>query len=135
MVGEIGSGLLALVGVGRGDDRRSAERLADAIAGLRIFPDAGGKMNLAVAEAGGEVLVVSQFTLLADTSRGRRPSFEGAAEPQIAEALIGHVVASLSDRGLGVACGRFGAHMEVDLVNDGPVTIVLDTAPRSPSQQ
>ncbi|WKZ82541.1 MAG: D-aminoacyl-tRNA deacylase [Acidimicrobiia bacterium] len=135
VAGRIGPGLLALVGVGHGDDRRSAERLADLIAGLRIFPDADGKMNLAVAEVGGEVLVVSQFTLFADASRGRRPSFAGAAPPGLAEPLLGQVVASLSGRGLGVSTGRFGARMELELVNDGPVTIVLDTERRSPAEQ
>jgi D-tyrosyl-tRNA(Tyr) deacylase len=125
VVGEIGPGLLALVGVGAGDDRSSAIDLANTIVGLRIFPDEAGKMNRSVVEVGGAVLVVSQFTLLADTSRGRRPSFTAAAAPDVAEDLVAEVAAAIATAGVVVAQGRFGAHMAVSLVNDGPVTIVL----------
>ena len=124
-VGEIGPGLLALVGVGPEDDEETARALAGTIARLRIFPDGDGKMNLSVGDVGGSVLVVSQFTLYADTSKGRRPSFVGAAPPDKAEPLVAAVAAALAEEGITVAGGRFGAHMEVSLVNDGPVTIVL----------
>jgi D-aminoacyl-tRNA deacylase len=127
VVGAIDRGLLALVGVGRDDDAAAAGRLAETIAHLRIFPDGDGKMNLSVGDIGGAVLVVSQFTLLADTARGRRPSFDAAAPPDRAESLVDRVVAELAGRGVPVETGRFRAHMEVTLVNDGPVTIVVDT--------
>lgn len=126
VVGAIGPGLLALVGVGHDDDEAAADRLAGTIAHLRIFADDAGKMNRSVVDVSGGVLVVSQFTLFADTSRGRRPSFTAAAEPGRAAALVARVAASLADLGLRVESGRFGSHMEVTLVNDGPVTIVLD---------
>ncbi|HAX81470.1 MAG TPA: D-tyrosyl-tRNA(Tyr) deacylase [Actinobacteria bacterium] len=131
VVGSIQRGLLALVGVAAGDDGAAADRLAEAIVHLRIFPDDAGKMNLSVADIGGSVLVVSQFTLLADTSRGRRPSFSAAAPPATAEELVGRVAVAIGAAGVGVATGRFGAHMVVSLVNDGPVTIVLEEG-RSP---
>jgi D-tyrosyl-tRNA(Tyr) deacylase len=126
IVGEIGPGLLALVGVGIGDVRSNAIELANTIVGLRIFPDDAGKMNRSVLDVAGSVLVVSQFTLLADTSRGRRPSFTAAAPPEVAETLIAEVAAAIAAAGVVVAQGRFGAHMTVSLVNDGPVTIVLE---------
>lgn len=126
-VGFIGPGLLALIGVAAGDDDAAAASLATSIAHLRIFADDAGRMNRSVEDVGGAVLVVSQFTLLADTSRGRRPSFTGAAPPAVAERLVERVAGELGARGIAVARGRFGAHMAVDLVNDGPVTIVLDT--------
>lgn len=126
MVGEIGPGLLALVGVAAGDDSATAQRLADAIVHLRIFADEAGKMNRSVADVGGAVLVVSQFTLLADTTRGRRPSFTAAATPDEAAALVAAVEHHIAASGVTVATGRFGARMAVSLVNDGPVTIVLD---------
>jgi D-tyrosyl-tRNA(Tyr) deacylase len=126
VVGEIGRGLLLLVGVADGDTMADAAAAAAKFAGLRIFPDAEGRMNLAVGEAGGAVLVVSQFTLLADIRKGRRPSFVGAADPDEAEPLVAAVAAGLEDHGLEVAHGSFGASMAVSLVNDGPVTIVVD---------
>lgn len=128
IVGDIGAGLLVLVGVGTGDTEADADALAAKIAGLRIFPDGDGKMNRSVAEAGGAALVVSQFTLLADVARGRRPSFAGAADPSVAEPLVDRVAEGLARAGIAVAGGRFGAHMEVESVNDGPVTILLESA-------
>jgi D-tyrosyl-tRNA(Tyr) deacylase len=124
-VGEIGTGLLILLGVGREDDDDSADRLASRVAGLRIFADAGGRMNRDLRQVGGALLVVSQFTLLADTGRGHRPSFIGAAPPEDGERLYSRFIDSLRGMGLPVAAGEFGAHMEVELVNDGPVTLVL----------
>ena len=125
-VGSIGPGMLVFVGVGEGDTAEQADRLAGKLARLRIFVDDEGRMNRSVLDIGGEVLVVSQFTLLADTSRGNRPSFLGAAAPDVAEPLVERVAEGLRAAGLRVAMGEFGAHMEVDLVNDGPVTIVLE---------
>ena len=125
-VGSIGPGMLVFVGVGEGDTAEQADRLAGKLARLRIFVDDEGRMNRSVLDIGGEVLVVSQFTLLADTSRGNRPSFLGAAAPDVAEPLVERVAEGLRAAGLRIAMGEFGAHMEVDLVNDGPVTIVLE---------
>jgi len=125
-VGEIGVGLMILLGVAEGDTDADAAALADKVIGLRILPDNDGKMNLSVADAGGEVLVVSQFTLLADVRRGRRPSFTGAAQPDEAARLVDLVVARIGEAGVACATGLFGAHMDVELVNDGPVTIVID---------
>jgi len=125
-VGSIGPGMLVFVGVGEGDTAEQADRLAGKLARLRIFVDDEGRMNRSVLDIGGEVLVVSQFTLLADTSRGNRPSFIAAAAPDLAEPLVERVAAGLRAARLRVAMGEFGAHMEVDLVNDGPVTIVLE---------
>lgn len=129
VVGEIGVGWLVLLGVGPNDDEAVAARLADKIVGLRVFEDEAGKMNRSVAEVGGALLVVSQFTLYADTSRGRRPGFTGAAPPSIAEPLVERFAEVARERGLAVATGRFGAMMEVSLVNHGPVTIVLTDEP------
>ena len=126
-VGAIERGLLVLVGVAQGDAEGDAEALADKVAGLRIFEDDAGKMNLALADVSGSVLAVSQFTLLADTKRGRRPSFTGAMEPVTAQRLFEHFCGALRSRALRVETGRFGASMQVELVNDGPVTILLDT--------
>ena len=126
-VGEIGAGLCVLVGVTHGDEPGSAERMAAKVAGLRIFDDEAGTMNLSVEDAGGAVLVVSQFTLYGDTARGRRPSWSAAAPPARAEPLVDAVAAALRSRGLEVATGRFGAEMEVELVNDGPVTVLVET--------
>jgi D-tyrosyl-tRNA(Tyr) deacylase len=126
-VGAIERGLLVLVGVAQGDSEGDAEALADKVAGLRIFEDDAGKMNLALSDVSGSVLAVSQFTLLADTKRGRRPSFTGAMEPALAERLFEHFCGALRSRALRVETGRFGASMQVELVNDGPVTILLDT--------
>ena len=125
VVGAIGDGFLALVGVGHDDGAADAVAMADKIAGLRVFTDDDGKMNLSVVDIAGSVLVVSQFTLLADTRKGRRPSFVGAARPEVAEPLIRLLVEALEDRGVATAEGRFGAMMNVDLVNAGPVTILL----------
>ncbi len=124
-VGHIAAGLLVLLSVGAEDDDAVALRLAGRVATLRIFPDDAGRMNRDLTQAGGAVLVVSQFTLHADTSRGHRPSFIHAGEPPTAERLYGVFVAALRDRGIAVDTGRFGVHMEVELVNDGPVTLVL----------
>jgi D-tyrosyl-tRNA(Tyr) deacylase len=127
LVSEIGHGLLVLVGVHRDDDERQATYIADKIANLRIFQDAHGQMNENVEQANGEVLVVSQFTLYADTRRGRRPSFVAAAEPQLAEPLVNGVINRLKDLSIATCSGVFGAHMDVELVNDGPVTVLIET--------
>lgn len=126
-VASIERGFLALVGVGHDDDAADAERLADKIATLRVFADAAGKMNLALPDVHGDVLVVSQFTLFADMRKGRRPSWTDAAEPDRAAALVEAVASGLERGGIRVARGVFGAHMQVELVNDGPVTLILDT--------
>lgn len=124
-VGAIGVGLMVLVGAERGDSEADAVAVADKIAGLRIFSDPAGKMNLAVGEIGGSVLVVSQFTLAADVRKGRRPSFIHALEPERADQLVELVAERVAAAGVPVATGRFGATMDVDLVNTGPVTILL----------
>jgi len=126
-VGEIGHGLLVLLGVAHGDGEREAAWMADKLAALRIFEDAEGKMNRSVTDTGGGLLLVSQFTLLADARKGNRPSFIGAAPPEPANALYERTCALLRERGLPVAQGVFRAMMEVELVNDGPVTILLDS--------
>lgn len=126
-VGAIGPGLLVLLGVAQGDTPADIRYLADKTAQLRIFEDVAGKMNLSVSDLGAEVLVVSQFTLLADCSQGRRPGFAGAAPPAQAAAMYREFVALLQARGLRVATGVFQADMQVHLVNQGPVTIVLDS--------
>jgi D-tyrosyl-tRNA(Tyr) deacylase len=126
-IAEIGEGLLALVAAGDGDAVDDAVRLAAKIARLRIFGDEQGRMNRSVTDVAGELLVVSQFTLYADTSRGNRPGFTGAAEPDVGRMLVDTVAEQLRSLGLVVRTGRFGAHMRVALVNDGPVTIWLDT--------
>jgi D-aminoacyl-tRNA deacylase len=126
VISSIGLGYLLLVGVGRGDEATQVDRLADKVVGLRIFRDADGKTNLAIANVDGEALVVSQFTLYADTRKGRRPSFVYAADPEEAAELVEAFAAALEARGLKVARGVFGAEMEVELVNDGPFTIWLD---------
>jgi D-aminoacyl-tRNA deacylase len=124
--GSIGPGLCVLVGVAEGDDAAAAVRLADKIARLRIFENEDGKFDRSLLDTGGAALVVSQFTLLADTAKGNRPSFSGAARPEVAEPLYERVVQALRDLGIQVATGAFGARMAVELVNDGPVTIVLE---------
>jgi D-aminoacyl-tRNA deacylase len=126
IVGSIGPGLVVLVGVRDGDTPEGARRLARKVAELRIFADGEGRMNRSVLDASGACLVVSQFTLYGDTRRGRRPSFVEAARPEEAEPLIGVFVAELAALGVPVEQGRFRAHMEVSLTNDGPVTIVMD---------
>ena len=125
VVGEIGHGLLVLLGVGKGDTEAAADYLAEKIVGLRIFEDAAEKMNLSVAETGGEVLVVSQFTLYGDVRRGKRPSFDSAARPEEALRLYEYFVAKIRAAGLTCATGEFRAMMDVELVNAGPVTILL----------
>lgn len=125
-ISSIGSGLLIFLGLTQGDDRATADWLADKVAGLRIFSDAQGKMNLSVEGAGGEALVVSQFTLYGDCRRGRRPGFERAAAPELANELYEYFMERLAAKGIKVSGGRFAAHMEVSLVNDGPVTFLLE---------
>jgi D-tyrosyl-tRNA(Tyr) deacylase len=127
-VGEIGTGALVLVGAAHGDTAEVADRMAGKLAGLRYFRDADGRTNLSLADAGGAFLVVSQFTLLADLRRGRRPGFTDAALPDVAEPLVERFVRRLRDDGYRVETGRFGAEMEVELVNDGPFTLLLDSA-------
>jgi D-tyrosyl-tRNA(Tyr) deacylase len=129
IVGRIGVGILALVGVERGDGEAEAARLAERVIGYRIFPDAEGKMNLSLAQAGGGLLAVPQFTLAAETGKGARPSFSSAAPPQEGERLFARFVALARARHTTVECGRFGAEMQVHLVNDGPVTFWLQVAP------
>lgn len=126
-VGRIAHGLLVLLGVARDDEPADVRWMVEKLATLRIFPDAQGKMNLDIVAAGGALLVVSQFTLLGDTAKGRRPGFDRAAPPEVAQALYEEVVAGLTARGLPVETGRFGAHMQVSLVNDGPLTFILDS--------
>ncbi len=127
VVGQIGPGLLVLLGVQQGDTETGAHTLADKAIALRIFDDAEGKMNLSVSDVNGSVLVVSQFTLLGDCRKGRRPSFIEAASPELAEQLYKTFVAAIGVQGIPVATGKFRAHMEVSLVNDGPVTLLLDS--------
>jgi D-tyrosyl-tRNA(Tyr) deacylase len=128
IAGEIGLGLLVLLGVGAGDTRADADYLAEKTIGLRIFEDADGKMNLPVAEVGGALLVVSQFTLYGDARRGKRPSFDAAAPPGPARELYEYFVAKVRAAGLRCETGRFQETMQVELVNEGPVTILLDSA-------
>lgn len=125
-VGSIGRGLLAFLAVQRGDDRVRARAMAARLLAYRVFSDAEGRMNLDVREAGGGVLLVSQFTLAADTSRGLRPSFSGAAEPAIARELYEETLRALREQHAEIACGEFGADMQVSLQNDGPVTFLLE---------
>jgi D-tyrosyl-tRNA(Tyr) deacylase len=127
VVGEIGLGLLVLLGIAQDDAEADADYLADKIAGLRIFEDAGGKINLAAAEVGGAVLAVSQFTLFGDVRRGKRPSFDAAARPEQAVRLYEYFVQKIRSSGLRCETGRFQEMMQVELVNDGPVTILLDS--------
>ena len=127
VVGEIGPGLCVLLGVARGDGPADVSRLAGKVARLRIFEDADGRFDRSLLDTGGEALVVSQFTLLADTAKGNRPSFSKAAAPEDAEPLYEAFCDELRRLGVGVATGAFGARMAVELVNDGPVTIVLDS--------
>ena len=127
-VAEIGRGYLLLVGIGAADPDGEAEPMAEKIANLRLFADADGKTNLALADVDGECLVVSQFTLYADTRKGRRPSWTDAADPAVAAERVEAFAAALEARCVRVECGVFGAHMEVDLVNDGPFTLVLDSS-------
>ena len=126
-IGEISQGLLVLLGVAEGDSDQEARVLAEKISGLRIFEDDAGKMNLGLADVEGSMLVVSQFTLLGDCRKGRRPSFTGAAPPELAERLYELFVNEVRTKGHRVATGKFRANMQVALVNDGPVTLLLDT--------
>ena len=128
-IGAIGAGLLVLLGVAAGDEGSAADRLAERVAAYRIFEDDAGRMNRSVRDTGGSILVVSQFTLCADTSSGRRPGFEPAAPPAAAEPLVERFCAALEGTGLPVRRGRFGASMEVDSVNRGPVTFLLESTP------
>lgn len=126
-ISEIGTGLLLLVGIARGDGKAKVDWLAEKVTGLRVFADAEGRMNLDVRETGGEILAVSQFTLLADTRKGKRPSFVDAAPPEEAEMLFNYFCQQLREAGVdSVETGSFGAMMDVSLVNDGPVTILLE---------
>lgn len=125
-IAEIGQGLVLLVGVGPGDNAEKARALAEKVAYLRIFEDEAGKMNLSVRDVGGAAIVVSQFTLYADTRKGRRPAFTDAAPPEIARPLCDQFAALLADHGVPVQTGEFGAHMLVEIENDGPVTIQLE---------
>ena len=131
VVGQIGRGLLVLLGVEQGDKEADAHQLADKTIQLRIFDDADGKMNLSLAEVSGAMLVVSQFTLLGDCRKGRRPSFVDAAPPEIAEKLYETFVAAVGTQRVPVATGKFRAMMQVELVNDGPVTMLLDSRKRA----
>ena len=131
-ISEIGPGLLLLVGIAQGDGEAEADWMANKVAGLRVMADDEAKMNRSVVESGGEVLAVSQFTLLGDARKGRRPSFIEAAQPEVAEPLFVHFCRRLREAGVGmVRTGRFGAAMDVALVNDGPVTILLERQPSS----
>lgn len=129
-VGKIGVGFLVLLGVGKGDTEDDARYVAGKIAGMRVFSDGEGKFNLSLDDVQGAVLLVSQFTLYADTRKGRRPSFVDAAPPEHAEALVERCARYLREAGVPVETGRFGAHMKVHLLNDGPVTILLDSSQR-----
>lgn len=132
ITGEIGPGLLALVGFGRSDTKKDLEWMSRKITGLRIFPDSNKSMNLSVSDIGGDILIVSQFTLHADSGKGRRPSFMNAALPENAELLYNLFVEIVSHSGLTVRSGVFGAMMKIDLVNDGPVTIMIDSPSERP---
>jgi len=130
VIGKIDRGILVLLGVEPDDTDDDARQLADKTIALRVFDDAGGKMNLSLEEVGGSLLVVSQFTLLGDCRKGRRPSFIGAAPPELAEKLYNTFIGAAGSRGIRVATGRFRAMMDVELVNDGPVTLLLDSRKR-----
>jgi D-tyrosyl-tRNA(Tyr) deacylase len=127
ITGQIERGFLVLLGVADGDTQDDVVYMAQKVVGLRIFEDADGKMNLSLADVGGQMLVVSQFTLLGDCGKGRRPSFIAAARPEIADALYRSFVAEVQGQGITVATGRFQTHMDVELVNDGPVTLIIDS--------
>jgi D-aminoacyl-tRNA deacylase len=126
VTGRIGPGLVALIGVTHTDEPGHADRLADKLAGLRVFPDADDAMNRSVVDVGGGVLVVPQFTLYGDARKGRRPSYVEAARPEVAEPLVARVVTTLRGQGVDVQTGRFRTHMELELVNDGPVTLLIE---------
>jgi D-tyrosyl-tRNA(Tyr) deacylase len=132
LVGSIDHGLVVFLGVAQGDIDRDARHLAEKIVNLRIFPDSESKFNLSAMDIGGEILAISQFTLIADTKKGRRPSFSDAALPEEAEALFESFISYLRSSGLKVECGRFQQHMLVEIHNDGPVTIMLDSREKYP---
>ncbi|HYC00286.1 MAG TPA: D-aminoacyl-tRNA deacylase [Candidatus Limnocylindrales bacterium] len=127
VVGQIGAGLCVFVGVGHDDGEADAQTLAERVVNLRVFPDDAGKMNRSLLDTGGSLLAVSQFTLMGDTRRGRRPSFVAAAAPEHANPLFERFASEAASLGVGVATGRFGAHMDIDIHADGPVTLMLDT--------
>ena len=129
VLGRIGTGLLLLVGIAPDDGEIDLEKTAEKVCNLRIFPDEAGKMNRSLLDISGEILAISQFTLYGDTAKGRRPSFVGAARPELAEPLFDAFAEALRNQGLRVETGRFGARMSVLLTNDGPVTLVLEVAP------
>ena len=129
VAGEIGRGFCLLVGFTHGDTTAQVDWMAEKVAGLRLFTDAAGKMNLGLEEVGGALLVISQFTLYGDAAKGRRPSFIDAARPEVAIPLYQRFLARSRDRGIAVAAGEFGADMQVEIHNDGPVTLILDRAP------
>jgi D-aminoacyl-tRNA deacylase len=130
VTGSIGQGLMVLLGVGKGDEEQDADYLLDRIAGLRIFPDAEGKMNLSLRDTGGSLLVVSQFTLYGDTTRGRRPGFDQAAKPEEARRLYEYFVSRSRQSGIATETGVFQASMSVHLVNEGPVTFIVESKPK-----
>jgi D-tyrosyl-tRNA(Tyr) deacylase len=132
VVGKIGRGLVVLIGVAREDAEKDAVYMADKIVNLRIFADDASKFNRSALETGAEILIVSQFTLLADTRKGRRPSFEAAAPPEQAEALVNFFVGQVRNAGLKVETGRFQQHMLVEIFNDGPVTVAVDSRDKIP---
>ena len=127
-VSSIGAGALILLGVGKGDTEKDASYMADKLAGLRVFSDEQGKMNLSLLDIGGQAIVVSQFTLYGDVKKGKRPGFDGAADPRVGEELYLEVVRRMNELGVPTKTGVFGAHMQVELCNDGPVTILIDSA-------
>ena len=127
VAGQIGPGILVLLGITHADTNSDAERLARKVTQLRIFPDSESKMNLSLSDTQGDLLVVSQFTLYADTQKGNRPSYSQAARPEIAQGLYGHFVDSCRSTGIRVQTGRFQAHMLVELINDGPVTVLCES--------
>jgi D-tyrosyl-tRNA(Tyr) deacylase len=129
IIGQIGPGLAVLIGVQRGDQPQQAQRLAERLLAYRVFEDAHGKMNLSLTDTGGELLLIPQFTLVADTRKGNRASFSRAAEPKLGQALFEELVCSAREAGIRVETGRFGANMVVSLVNQGPVTFWLDVPP------
>lgn len=126
-VGNIGPGLMVLLGVARGDSQKDADFLAEKISNLRIFEDENKKMNLSLLETGGEMLIISQFTLLGNSQKGRRPSFVNAAEPKAANSLYEYFIKRVKSKGIRVQTGRFGAMMQVRLTNDGPVTLIIES--------
>ena len=128
VIGKIEKGLLVYLSVGKGDKQSDAEFMADKLVGLRIFSDENGKMNLSTGEVGGSVLMISQFTLHGDCRKGRRPGFDQAAEPQLAQELYEKTIELIRQQGISVATGKFAAHMHVSSVNDGPVTFMLDSS-------